>query len=750
MANCPYSLRLAVLLVTSLSAGLAATDVQVSFTLNTTDSYGDPIQQRRYYWVYQPDGLSKTTPVPMVLVMDNAPATFLHRKADQAGFVVVSCSFNGNSSGNPATVWINDDPSIAGYQDYDYTDQVIGRVRASDNIGDVFISGLSKGGHMALAYACVKPSMIKASATLDEFMGLTSNIPSAPVPVIAFEGTSDTNVPYTMVKDTIAAWRAMDNLLNVVPVTTYEPSPLMPGNVSQTTWRGGANGPQVAFVTIVGGTHTYPTPAVETGYDYTDGMWAFFSQFLSGAQASPRIVAQPVNNVQYAGQPATFRVTALASTPVSYQWQKDGADILGATGDWLTLPAVSATDDGATFRAVVSTDAGQVASDLAWLTVKRPPTGPAITLNPASQTVAAGQAVSFTVAATGGALRYQWKKNGVNIPGATDASLSIPAATSADCGATLSVEVHDDGGKSTSPRATLAVMPAPGAPVILGNPERWRALVGQQASFSVIAWSALPMTYQWQKGSITGNMADIPGATSSTYTFSQPTLADHLTLMRCVVSNAAGSAISASEMLFVTAAAAAPNQITSHIQAAAQTGDSFRFAITSSGGTAPLTYSAAPLPDGLSFDAGSGIIAGSASAAGSYAITIGAGNIAGDVEMVLTLNVTDTAPPVSIVDWRAAHFGASAYNAAIAGDDADPDEDGYSNLQEYLAGSDPLDASSVPDAVNAAPSAQNRAKRGRGRASTDGGHPRGPHAQPLTLSVPAHVVAAVIYAGAHN
>ena len=178
--------------------------------------------------------------------------------------------------------------------------------------------------------------------------------------------------------------------------------------------------------------------------------------------------------------------------------------------------------------------------------------------------------------------------------------------------------------------------------------------------------------------------------------------------------------------------------------------DSFRFAITSSGGTAPLTYSAAPLPDGLSFDAGSGIIAGSASAAGTYAITIGAGNIAGDVEMVLTLNVTDTAPPVSIVDWRAAHFGASAYNAAIAGDDADPDEDGYSNLQEYLAGSDPLGASSVPDAVNAAPSAQNRAKRGRGRASTDGGHPRGPHAQPLTLSVPAHVVAAVIYAGAHN
>ena len=125
------------------AAGLAATDVRVNFTLNTTDAYGAPLQQSRYYFVYRPDNLPKTAPVPMILVMDagsGTAATFFHRKADQAGFVVVSCSFAGNSTGTPGTVWTNDNPRIAGYEDFDYTDTVIERVKASDNCNDVFIT----------------------------------------------------------------------------------------------------------------------------------------------------------------------------------------------------------------------------------------------------------------------------------------------------------------------------------------------------------------------------------------------------------------------------------------------------------------------------------------------------------------------------------------------------------------------------------------------------------------------------------
>jgi len=88
-------------------SAFAAKDVRVDFKLNTTDAYNAPIQQSRYYYVYRPDNLSISTPVPMVLVMEaspnSGPAGFFHRKADQAGFILISCSFSGNSSGTPGT-----------------------------------------------------------------------------------------------------------------------------------------------------------------------------------------------------------------------------------------------------------------------------------------------------------------------------------------------------------------------------------------------------------------------------------------------------------------------------------------------------------------------------------------------------------------------------------------------------------------------------------------------------------------------
>ena len=527
--------------------------MRVGFTLNTTGANGAPLQESRYYYLYRPDNLSKTTPVPMILVMEaGGPAGFLHRKAGQAGFLVVSCSFSGNSTGG----WNNHSPRFTGLEDYDYITEVIDRVKASDNANDAFTVGFSAGGHMSLAYACERPSTIKAASSVDEFMGLTTNIPSAPLPMILFHGTADRNVPYTMVKDTVDAWRAVDGLLNAAPATTDEPSPLMPGAVSQATWRGGAGGTQVAFVTIVGGAHEYPTPDVRTGYDFTDGLWAFFSQFLTGTQSAPRIVSQPVNNIQAGGQAASFWVAATGAAPLRYQWRKNGVDIPGATANWYTTPAATLADNGATFRAVVRNATGSVTSAPATLTVKAPLPGPTIATQPADQAVVAGQPVRFRVVAMGASpLRYQWKKNGVDIAGATSAVLTIPAAISPDNGASFTVLVAGGAGSVASARATLTVTPAPGAPVILKNPERARVLVNQTAGFSVTASSPSPMSYQWQKGAHAENMMDIPGATGSAYTTPPASLADHGTLFRCIVSNRAGNATSASELVAVSAAA---------------------------------------------------------------------------------------------------------------------------------------------------------------------------------------------------
>lgn len=68
--------------------------------------------------------------------------------------------------------------------------------------------------------------------------------------------------------------------------------------------------------------------------------------------------------------------------------------------------------------------------------------------------------------------------------------------------------------------------------------------------------------------------------------------------------------------------------------------------------------------------------------AGSYALTARAG--------VTTSTVVNVAVTLwGVEDWRQQQFGINAGNPTIAGDDADPDGDGLSNLLEYALGLDP-------------------------------------------------------------
>ncbi|MCU0782567.1 MAG: DUF2341 domain-containing protein [Verrucomicrobia bacterium] len=88
---------------------------------------------------------------------------------------------------------------------------------------------------------------------------------------------------------------------------------------------------------------------------------------------------------------------------------------------------------------------------------------PQITVPPANVTVTAPAAASFSVTATGTApLAYQWRRNGVNIGGATSSSYTLsPTSVAADNGAQFRVVVTNASGSVTSAVAVLTVLAPP-------------------------------------------------------------------------------------------------------------------------------------------------------------------------------------------------------------------------------------------------------------------------------------------------
>jgi glucose/arabinose dehydrogenase len=90
---------------------------------------------------------------------------------------------------------------------------------------------------------------------------------------------------------------------------------------------------------------------------------------------------------------------------------------------------------------------------------------PVITRNPVNVTVAAGQAATFTVSATGAApLAYQWQRNGQNIGGATSPAYTLAFASLSDSDAEFRCVVSNASGNAVSDGARLTVIGRGGRP----------------------------------------------------------------------------------------------------------------------------------------------------------------------------------------------------------------------------------------------------------------------------------------------
>jgi hypothetical protein len=228
---------------------------------------------------------------------------------------------------------------------------------------------------------------------------------------------------------------------------------------------------------------------------------------------APSIVAQPVSRAVSTDSRVVLNVSVCGSSPLTYQWRFNGGNIASATNASHDIASAQAADAG-DYTVLVSNGAGSVLSDPAAVALMDPPL---ITTQPQSQTLGGGLSATFMVEAGGtGPFSYQWRHNGIALPGATSASLTITELRRNDAGA-YSVLVSNPAGTVASAVATLTVLVPP---TITAQPQSQVVNTNTTVNFTVAANGTGPVRYQWQF-----NGADISGATSATLTLNNVTLA---------------------------------------------------------------------------------------------------------------------------------------------------------------------------------------------------------------------------------
>ena len=368
----------------------------------------------------------------------------------------------------------------------------------------------------------------------------------------------------------------------------------------------------------------------------------------------PAITQQPQGKEVLAGTPVTFEVTVSGTEPLTYQWQFNGTPIAGATGRSLSLPDVT-VDAAGDYGVTATNAAGSVPSDAATLVVVQPVV---ITAQPQDQTVAAGAGASFSVTATGtDPLSFQWQFRGVNIDGATDATLSLSNVQATDAGAYQAV-VSNVAGPVPSAAATLTVNVGV---VILEQPQSVTVTSGDSASFAVLASGTPAPTYQWR---VDGN--DIAGATGPSLSVANATPAN-AGAYSVVVQNIVGPVTSSDAVLAVITPPSIETQPQSQT---VDLGASVTFSVTALG-DAPLSFQWQKNGGNIAGATGQSFTIASAQASdsGSYGVVVeNPGGATPSDSATLTVNL----PPIE--------SGNSAATAPPPVETASGSFDGGSNL----------------------------------------------------------------------
>ena len=528
--------------------------------------------------------------------------------------------------------------------------------------------------------------LVAVDSTFDQYRhGIYKWTPdevAAPTPAVSIAGgDSATNAPAVTLS--VATGRASLQLAasaTAAHAFTCQWSARGPGPVQFSDAR--AVSPQASF--SVAGDYVLNLRVVDSGNGRSRGASVIVHVRPAPGGAAPTIAVQPANTVIAPAGATSYALSVQASGPgpFTYQWKREGRDIIDPSARTATLTGTAtAADIGATFHCIVGSPFGTVASHTAVLGH-----APVIDAPPLPQTVAAGQYAVFGVAARGHEpMRWQWRLNGTDIPGATRASLaaSTPGA--------YSVTVTNLFGSATSAAATLS-NGIPGNTVALNVlPGEANACSGGHAYLdngtpvapSYPLGAAIPLAverrpYGYGPVFIRWTVAGLAAGNTASFTASSAQTT-------ALTITGPGQATPVQVTAVYRDAAALPFHALTVVNGygSGEYREGWNPAANASAGAPVVTIEALPAPAGLVFDRW----VGGAFANPTAAVTTLA------LPLARTTVTATYATPYA--HWQTTHFGASATDPALAGDMADPDGDGMANLLEYACGRSPLTAEPV-------------------------------------------------------
>jgi hypothetical protein len=248
----------------------------------------------------------------------------------------------------------------------------------------------------------------------------------------------------------------------------------------------------------------------------------------------PVITIQPTNQSVMLSNSVTFSVIATGDL-LTYQWQKSGAPIKGATNNSYTITNATYSLNAFSYNVIVTNYLKTITSSSATLSVIGLPI---INVQPGNQTAGVGSNATFSVSATAGAspLSYQWfnVNNIIVNPPRFTFSLTVQNVQLTDSGSGYYVVVTNSFGSVTS---SVAYLDVGYPPVIVQQPVSVTIAFEGAAVLSCIVTSAVPVAYQWLESG-----AALSGQTNTTLLLTN--ILYPITALQLSITNAFGGTLS--------------------------------------------------------------------------------------------------------------------------------------------------------------------------------------------------------------